>query len=239
MGCVYKLGKNRRRPYAARITKEFDEFGKQIYEFLGTFETQQEALNVLNDYIDNPYDINNLKITFKDVFCKFKKEKYPTLSEESIKGYETSYKKCKDLYDVKMKDIRLSHLQGVIDDSNNNYPMKSKLRVLLRQVSKYAYKNDIIRKDYSMYINIGPQNEVEERKPFTKEHRQLLWDNIDVEWVSSILVLIYTGFRVNELLDIEIQNVHLDEDYPYLVGGNKSVARQTEEWSQYIGKFFQ
>ena len=138
-----------------------------------------------------------------------------------------------------MKDIRLSHLQGVIDDSNNNYPMKSKLRVLLRQVSKYAYKNDIIRKDYSMYINIGPQNEVEERKPFTKEHRQLLWDNIDVEWVSSILVLIYTGFRVNELLDIEIQNVHLDEDYPYLVGGNKSVARQTEEWSQYIGKFFQ
>ena len=226
MGSVYKAVGNRRKPYIVRVTKGFDEYGKQLYEFLGSYTTQREAENMLNEYTKNPYNLDNIHITFKGVYELWKKEKYPKIKEGTAKAYDTSFNKyCKDLWDIRFMDLRLTHFQNLIDNSNCNYPTKNKIRNFLSQLSRFAQNNDIIQKDYTRAIDIGKNKNTQKRQPFTLEEIQKLWDNVDeFKWVDSVLILLYSGMRICELLDIEIINVFLDEEYPYMIGGNKTDA---------------
>lgn len=226
MGSVYKAAGNRRKPYIVRVTKKFDDNGKQLFEILGAYATQKEAENMLNEYTKNPYNLNNRHITFKGVFDLWKKEKYPKIRENSAKAYDSSFNKyCKDLWDIRFIDLRLTHYQTLIDNSNCNYPTKNKIRNLLSQLSKFALNNDIVLKDYTTAIDIGKNTNTQKRKPFTKEEIQKLWDNVnEFKWVDSILILLYSGTRICELLDTEISNVFLDEKYPFFVSGNKTAA---------------
>ena len=226
MGSVYKAAGNRRKPYIVRVTKKFDDNGKQLFEILGAYATKKEAENMLNEYTKNPYNLNNRHITFKGVFDLWKKEKYPKIRENSAKAYDSSFNKyCKDLWDIRFIDLRLTHYQTLIDNSNCNYPTKNKIRNLLSQLSKFALNNDIVLKDYTTAIDIGKNTNTQKRKPFTKEEIQKLWDNVnEFKWVDSILILLYSGTRICELLDTEISNVFLDEKYPFFVSGNKTDA---------------
>ena len=226
MGSVYKAAGNRRKPYIVRVTKKFDDNGKQLFEILGAYATQKEAENMLNEYTKNPYNLNNRHITFKGVFDLWKKEKYPKIRENSAKAYDSSFNKyCKDLWDIRFIDLRLTHYQTLIDNSNCNYPTKNKIRNLLSQLYKFALNNDIVLKDYTTAIDIGKNTNTQKRKPFTKEEIQKLWDNVnEFKWVDSILILLYSGTRICELLDTEISNVFLDEKYPFFVSGNKTDA---------------
>lgn len=222
-GSLYKLGGKRSKPYAVRFTKGFNDEGKQIYQYMGFYRTRFEAQDALNEYNKTPFDLDYMNITFKEVFEKWKVTKYPELSEESRKSYNTSFNKyCKSIYDIKFREIRLTHFQTIIDESNANYCTKIKIKCLLSQLNKFCIKNDICSKDYSVFINLGKFEKSGERKPFTKEEIRLLWDNIDIEWVDLIILFLYTGFRCDELLSVKIKDVHLEEEYPFLQGGNKT-----------------
>ncbi|WP_232054121.1 hypothetical protein [Leptotrichia wadei] len=71
-------------------------------------------------------------------------------------------------------------------------------------------KNDIISKDYSKYIDIGKNTEENTRKPFTNKEIERLWDLLDEnDWIDTILILIYTGFRIGELLEIKNSDIDL------------------------------
>ena len=43
-GSIYKIGGKRRKPFAVRITTGWEDNGKQIIKYLGTFRTRAEAL---------------------------------------------------------------------------------------------------------------------------------------------------------------------------------------------------
>lgn len=52
---------------------------------------------------------------------------------------------------------------------------------------------------------------------FSSDEIQVLWDNVEAdELVSSILILLYTGLRCNELLELKKEDVHLDERWFYI-----------------------
>ena len=93
-----------------------------------------------------------------------------------------------------------------------------KLRVLFTQLFKYALQNDICSKDYAKFIDISQYKDKNpnaiERKPFTKEEIQTLWSKADSnEYISVVLMLIYSGVRVGELLDLKKENVNLSEKW--------------------------
>ena len=72
-GSVFKLTGKRRKPWAARITIGWrldPASGKltQEYQLIGTFATRIEAETALNDFLQNPYDINAHKLTFSEVY---------------------------------------------------------------------------------------------------------------------------------------------------------------------------
>lgn len=117
-----------------------------------------------------------------------------------------------------MIDIKLSHLQEVVDNSGKNTPTLRKLKVLWGQMFEYAVINEIITKDRNIveYVNIkatGNPNKID-RSPFTDDEIQKIWDNVDCNpYMSVILMLIYSGVRVSELLDLKKEDVHLNEKW--------------------------
>lgn len=218
LGSVYKLSGNRRNPYIVRKTIgwELDEYSskvKQKYITIGYAPTKAKGLEMLMNYNQNPYDINLAKQTFSDVYERWSAEKYPTISKSNINGYKASYNCCTALYNKAFIDIKLVDLQFVIDSCNKNYPTLRKLKVLFNQLYEYAMKYEICNKDYSQYVDIIKHksrnpNKID-REPFTELEINLLWKYKDNRFIQIVLILIYSGTRVSELLDLKIDNVNL------------------------------
>ena len=77
-------------------------------------------------------------------------------------------------------------------------------------------ENDICDKDYSQFVDIAKHKErkEEKHKPFTDAEINRLWNETERnEYISTILMLLYSGVRVSELLDLKKENVHLAERY--------------------------
>lgn len=222
IGTVYKLSGNRRNPYIVRKTTgwEIDEESgkaKQKYITIGYAPTRAKGLEMLMDYNKNPFDVESSKITFAELFSKWSAEKFPTISDSNVKGYNASYNCCSDIHERVFKDLKLADLQGVIDTCGKNYPTLRKLKVLLSQMYEYAMKYEFCNKDYSQYVDIlkyknrNPNRT--DRSPFSNEEIEALWMQKNNQYAQIVLMLIYSGVRVSELLDLKRENVHIDEHY--------------------------
>ena len=219
-GSVYKLPGNRRKPWAVRITVSRKE-GKDgkthwKYKYLGYYETQSDALVALAHFNENPYDLDANKITFAEVFEKWSAEHYPKVSKSNVQGYNASYLLCEPIKDMRFNDIKKSHLQGVVDDSGKNYPTLRKLKVLFTMLYKYAMQNDICSKDYAQYVDINQYKDRNpnkyDRKPFSTDEIESVWKWKDTnEYFTVVLMLIYSGVRISELLDLKKSDVNLEE----------------------------
>lgn len=220
-GSVIKHKGNRRRPYQARVTVGFTDTGIQKYKTLGWYEKKEDGLAALSEYHNKPYDIDAKKLTFAELYRKWCKERYK--GERPKSTYPSEYKHCAMLHDMRFVDIKLTHLQEVIDNSNANFPTRKAIKILLHLLYNYAIKNDIVDKKYSQYIDIGTKEGKTKRKPFTQAEIDKLFANVDkMDYIDTILIMIYTCMRVGELITIEIANVHLDERY--MIGGIKTEA---------------
>ena len=222
-GSIIKNKGNRRKPYQVRITRGWDDNGKQLYSTLGWFEKREEAIIALAEYNSSPYDIEANKETFTDVFEKWKLEHYTKVSDNAIVNYNLAYKYCKSIHKMRFKDIRLTHLQAIIDNCGKGYPTRKIIKALMNQLFSFAIKNDIVEKKYSQFVDVGQNEGKVNRKPFTKEEIKKLFDNVDkLEWTDTVLIMIFSGLRVGELLDLKTENIHLEERY--MVGGLKTKA---------------
>ena len=213
-GSITKLPGNRRKPFAVRTrAKNID--GKWKYKYISYHETREEAMIALVHYNENPFSLDANTTTFADVYEKWSKEHFPKISESNQKGYSASYKSCSSLYSLKMNEIRKAHLQNVVDTCGKNYPTLRKLKVLFNSMYKFALENDIVGKDYSQFVDIAQYRSKNpntiSRAPFTKEEVEKVWKYTDNEYCSVILMLIYSGCRVSELLDLKKENINLEE----------------------------
>jgi integrase len=104
-----------------------------------------------------------------------------------------------------------------VDESGKNTPSLKKLKVLFGLMFDYAVKHEIVNKDKRDmvgYVDISkPGNpNAFDRKPFTKKEVERLWEVVDSnEYISIIIMLIYTGVRISELLDLKKSEVNLEE----------------------------
>lgn len=172
---------------------------------------------MLAEYNNNPFDTKAAKMTFSDVYEEWSRRKYPTVSESNVKGYTASYKACGTLYNKVFKDIRLVDLQNVIDTCGKNYPTLRKIKVLFNQLYDYALKNDICNKDYSSFVDVAQYKDRNpnkyDRNKFEKDEIERIWEQKDDKYYQIVLMLLYNGVRISELLDLKKEHVHLDEQY--------------------------
>lgn len=220
-GTVYKLSGNRRNPYVAKKTKGWavDQAtgkSKQLYITVGYYPTRKEALTALAEFNAHPYGVDAATVTFAEIYERWADEHYPVISDSNVKGYRAVWALCGKIAQMRFVDVKLDHLQIVADESGKNYPTLRKLKAMFGQMYKYAVIHEIIPKERNLveYLDIkkaGNPNAYN-REPFSKAEIQRLWDVKDSNpYYSVILMLIYTGCRISELLDLKKEDVNLDE----------------------------
>ena len=226
-GNINKLSGNRRKPYRARIFDGYTDDGKRIYKTLGYYEKYTDAYTALVDYHRDPYDIQS-DVTFSDLFEKWSAVKFEKISPSNINGYKASYKHCEALHDKAIKDIKLAHMQAVIDNSGKNYPTLKKIKSFLSQMFDFAVMQDIIGKDRDKteYIDIGEKEESTLHYKFTHKEVEALWKWSANEYVQVILMLIYSGTRPSEMFDLKKADVNLEEGYFVVVDGKNDNAKR-------------
>lgn len=223
-GSVTKLSGKRRRPWMVRKTLGYDEeTGSQIMQVIGYYATRSEAISALTLYNQNPYDIDARRITFAEVYDKWSDRRYEEMTHENILAYTRAFKRCEEIHAIPFHDLRAAHLQGMLDHHAPNDSAKVCMKRLFSQLYQYALMHEIADKNYASFCESVAVEVQDPHTPFTPEEIQVLWDHVDdMPKLSSVLVLIYTGMRIAELLDIKSEDVHLDERY--MVGGLKTRA---------------
>lgn len=248
-GSVHKLSGNRRNPYVAKKTRGWEinpETGraKQLYTTIGYYPTRKEALTALSAFNANPYDVNAAKVTFADVYERWSDEHFPTVSQSNVNGYKAAYNLCNKISTMRFVDVKLDHLQMIVDQSGKNYPTLRKLKVLLGLMYKYAIIHEIIPKERNMveYLNIknaGNPNAYN-RQPFSKTEVARLWEIKDANmYYTIVIMLIYCGCRISELLDLKKQNVNLKDRWFKVVEAKTAAGVRTVPIAEKIYPFFE
>lgn len=219
--CLDKTGKKRRKPWAVRITTGWKD-GKQVRKYIGYYKTQAEALLALADYHKNGTNIDLTNLTLSDIWDRWivKVEK-KNLSVSVMKNHRTTYKHLGKLLNMKMKDIKTVHLQSWMDNIDLKPGTKGKFKSTMSQVFEYALQNDVVTKNYAKFIEINEKVE-KSGSIFTEDEIKLLWNNVDDDTAQQLLILIYTGMRIGEMLAVSRDNINFDEGY--IVGGSKTEA---------------
>jgi len=212
-GTVYKLSGRRRKPWVAAKNKAI----------LGYYETKTAALESLEAFAKR--DITELfNMTLCGIYVEWSKEHLGGLSSHGKESYENSWKHLSTLGDRKMRSLRTDDYQAVINsmiEANKKRATTVKVRSLMTQLNKWAMREDIVEKDFSSFVRL-PKDDSEEKKIFTQKQIDKLFEKATDPCVRVILILIYSGLRIGELMAITKENVHLDEDY--MIGGIKSEA---------------
>ncbi len=243
-GGVSRLPGNRRRPYRARVTVGWEERPSgpalQQYATLGYFETRGEAMLALAEYNRKPYDPEARQMTFREVYERWSPEyfeKYPSTRRVT----ESAMAFCSRIWFRPLRELNTWELQEVIrrmDGKSRGY--QSKVRSLMHMLYRWAMSRGVIERDWSQYVELTAPEADSSRRVFTREEIRALWrlwregGPVPGEperfrggvMLESVLLLLYTGLRVGELLDLRRGDVNLKERFIDLRGTKTKAARR-------------
>ena len=256
-GTVVKLSGKRRNPYCARVISEDRDLitGRKKQVCIGTFATREEALNALSiyslkrsnaitneearnlapDLFDKIQEKTQKRVpTFKDIYHILDEEEFSKLSKSARKGYKAWIKHFKSIYDRPINNITLADLQFVFDNDGSKNGTQVHMKVLCSKIFEYAVIHQFISRDddYTSYIKIADYKQSTKHYPFTVDEIKKLKASNTSE-AHLILIYIYTGLRVGELLYIKRDNIHINEPcnddgvdrvISYIVAGSKTAA---------------
>lgn len=256
-GTVVKLGGRRRKPFCAKVTLDERNLtnGEKKRLVIGTFETYQEALNALSLYsltVNNTIskkeameidpevyqkvqDKMSKKVpTFLDIYYILDKDEFSLLSPQTQNSMHGAIKHLKKLHYLKIDQITLRMIQDVFDEDGSNHSTQVHMKTICTKVFRYAVVNQCIERndDYTSYIRIAKYEESDMHRPYTI-NEILALKKADTPEAHIMLIFIYTGVRINELLNINRDNIHIDEKcdddgterlISYMITGSKTKA---------------
>ena len=217
-GSIFKLSGKRRKPWAARITVGYENDGKQIYKYVGYYSTKTEAKNALREYLINPFNLDHKNTKLSHIFNEW--EKTSDLADTTLRSYQSAFNQAKALHNMNMRDIKAAHIEKVMEDMKPH--MRSVFKNAMGKVYTYAVRHEIVDKDIIGLISVKTSHiETKEKTPFTAQEIERL-KSFKHPLNDTALILLYTGMRISELLEIKRENVFLDEGY--MIGGTKTTA---------------
>jgi integrase len=200
-GSVVHLKGNRRRPFVVKKTKGWNSKGHPISEIIGYYATREEGMIALAQYNNNPYDIDQARITMEELFRLWLEKKASKLGAANQNSLKTAYGHCKRLYKLKYKEVKAFQMQECIDSCGYGYATQGSIKNLFNHLDRFAFEMDIIDKCYSDLLTCASTPETS-KQPFTDDEIDRLWEIADEPWVDSVLLFLYTGFRISVLLDL-------------------------------------
>lgn len=217
-GSVVKLSGRRRKPFEVRVNTRMDERYYPVYDVLDRYETREEAMIALAEYNKSPYDISDRNMTFAELYRRFYRNKYElsgkSFSESTISCTKAAYNHCTELYDLPYCKLRTDDFRQILAKTGLkgkplSHSTQEHIKNLFSQMDKFALQNDIIEKSYSSFAVITVTEDDTPGVPFTAAELRKLWENKNKPWVDSILIYIYSGWRVSELLQMPPEGIDL------------------------------
>lgn len=220
-GSIVKLPGNRRKPFAVRITTGWKD-GKQVRKYLGYYQSEADALIALAEYHKGGFDLDLSKLTLGEFFERWYKRIEPTTSKTVLENHRMSWKRLDNLGKMPIKDIKADHIRDWLEGIDLKPNTKNRLKSTMHQVFEYAVENDVVHKNPVKFVKLEATTE-KVGAIFTDEEINYLWEHAN-DYVDNktLLILIYTGMRIGELLSLEVDKMHLDEGY--MIGGSKTEA---------------
>lgn len=219
-GCVTKLKGNRSRPYVVKVTiYDADANAKQTP--VRYAETEEQAYILLAQYNNNPWNVKRDKVTLVELYQQWSKVKLPKLGTSLQSSLKSAFRHCSKYYGLKYRSIRAYQMQDCIDNCGCGYSTQGAIKNLWGHLDRFAFELDIIDKMYST-ITTAPPIPDTTRQPFTAEQVAALWEIQSDEWVNTVLIYLYTGFRLTELLNMKTEQVNT-QDWSFQ-GGIKSAS---------------
>lgn len=212
-GSIKKLSGNRRRPYVFVISTD----GKQ--KPVAYFASQIEAEIFQADY-NKTHHSRSLpahQITLEELYHRWLPAHTADTapSESTLCSYENSFKHLSSLHQETFTSLRYMDYQRIIDGmrkSGLSYSSLKKVRSLISLLSQYASKIELTNKNYAPLLSIGKNRQVRPHKPFSRQKINRLY-KLDAPGVDTVLILLYTGLRVGEMLALQKHDVHLRQRY--------------------------
>ena len=214
-GTVTKLSGKRRRPW---IVKE-GASGKQ--KPIGYATTKEEALKLLAQYNDNPWDIDAAKLTLQELFDLWKEKRAPKLGDSNKQSLVSAFKHCAALGKWTYKTIKTCHMQDTIDSCGRGYSTQAAIKNLWGHLDRFAFEMEIINRRHSETLTAAPVPPTS-RQVFTDEEVSRLWENQSLPWVDTILIFLYSGLRISDLLALTPEDIDLKAGT--MKGGTKTKA---------------
>lgn len=223
-GSVYKLKGNRRKPWAAVKTVGWDRDGNRLRKRIGYFITKAEAEKALS--LDEIRPASELAgITLEELYEEWQSTReYTDLSKSTQDGYDAAYKYLERFKQTRFADLRQKHFQVCIDAAaamGRKQSTQNKIKILCGILSKYAMVQDIVYKSYAVKLRTTA-DPVSKIPIFSDIDIKKMKNNVSAPMIDTILILIYTGMRISEMLTLTKFQVDIDE--MLIVGGVKTDA---------------
>lgn len=208
---------NRQKKYAAYLPAEMG--GK----FIGSFERMQDAEAALNLEVATRPASKRLEWTVSDFYDYYiGSSAFAKKAVKTQKSARSAWRYLSVVADAKMRDTKTAEWQKCIDVAvaeGKSISTARNIKDLISALCREAMKDDVIGKNYSALLDLdgkAPQK----RDIFTFGEIATLKAHDNDRRVKFILMLIYTGCRVSELLNITVDDVY----DTYMIGGNKTDA---------------
>lgn len=154
-------------------------------------------------------------ITLRQLFNEWLPIHSQSISRSAVNSYHIAFKHISNIADMSITDIHFQHLQNVIDSMHVkglSYSSCKKVRTVLNQLFNYAIIRDYPITNYALHLNLGPNRPTIQRRVFTRQQINKLWA-IDTSYSHMILILLYTGLRIGELLNLRRQDINRRSSY--------------------------
>lgn len=92
--------------------------------------------------------------------------------------------------------------------SGLGYSSLKKIRSLISLIEKYAIETEVIQKSYAPLLRIGKNHPIRPHRHFSRQKINRLWQHVDKPDVDTVLILLYTGMRVGELLQLQKSDIN-------------------------------
>lgn len=200
-GSIKRLSGTRRRPFVFVVS---DAGRQHPVEY---FATQIEAEIFAADYnkIHRHRSLSGHQITLIELYHRWLPAHIADTgpSQSSLGSYKNAFRHLSALHYEPFTKLRYVDYQRILDNMKRHglsYSSLKKVRSLISMLEKYALKTEIITKSYAPLLSIGNNRPVRPHHTFSRQKINKLWASVDCPGVDTVLILLYTGMRVGEML---------------------------------------
>lgn len=186
------------------------------------FAKKSDAIMALPTLKNLPAKVKD--ITLHDLYESYVASKeYSDLSASQRQKLGYAWNRWADLEFRGIGTLTVDDMETAIESQTSSYYPARDMKVLLSHLFKLAIKKEIVSQNKTDYVDIPFDLPKAKRECWTQAEIAALWLEYQKNpFAGYILIMCYAGLRYGELATIQLENIHLEENY--MIGGIKTDA---------------